>query len=79
MKITENTTVNLTIVMALVGGVIWLSTIYSLASSSSAEVLSMKAEQVEFKSSIKTEQSEMRKDIMDIKQSLARIEGKLEK
>ncbi len=79
MKITENTTVNLTIVMALVGGVIWLSTIYSLASSSSAEVLSMKAEQVEFKASIKNEQSEMRKDIVDIKQSLARIEGKLEK
>lgn len=67
MKITENTTVNLTVVSALVGGILWLTTIHSIATKASDDIVDMKSER-----------EEIRKDIVEIKQSLARIEGKLE-
>lgn len=67
MKITENTTVNLTVVSALVGGVLWLTTIHSIATRASDDI-----------TDLKVERDSLRKDIAEIKQSLARIEGKLE-
>lgn len=68
MKITENTTINLTVVATLVGGILWLTNIYAMASKASEDILE-----------IKSEKSEIRKELTEIKQSLARIEGKLDK
>jgi hypothetical protein len=68
MKITENTTVNLTVLGAFLGGVLWLTAIHSIASKAADDILDLK-----------TERSELRKDIAEMKQALARIEGKLEK
>lgn len=68
MKITENTTINLTVMCALIGGILWLTTIYSLAVNAAEDVVELKVER-----------DVLRKDIQEIKQSLARIEGKLDK
>lgn len=68
MKITENSTINLTVLGAVVGSLIWLTTIYAVASKAADDIVELKSER-----------DTLRKDIAEIKQSLARIEGKLEK
>lgn len=68
MKITENTTINLTVMCALIGGVLWLTSIYSVASKAAEDIVELKLDR-----------DNLRNDIAEIKQALARIEGKLEK
>lgn len=68
MKITENTTINLTMLCALIGGILWLTTIYSVATKAAEDIIELK-----------TEREVLRQDIKEIKQSLGRIEGKLDK
>lgn len=68
MKITENTTVTLTVVAAIVGGVMWLQSIHSLANTTAEKTISLEAKQDRYS-----------EDIVQIKQALSRIEGKLDR
>lgn len=68
MKITENTTINLTVMCALIGGILWLTTIYSVAVKAAEDIVELKAER-----------EVLRQDVKEIKQALGRIEGKLDK
>ena len=53
---------------ALIGGVLWLTSIYSVASKAAEDIVELKLDR-----------DNLRNDIAEIKQALARIEGKLEK
>lgn len=68
MKITENTSVTLTVLIVIIGGVMWFQTLYSLASTTADKVAVIEARQDKYSD-----------DIIDIKKALSRIEGKMEK
>jgi hypothetical protein len=70
-KITENTLLPISLVITLVGGVFWLTTIYSQSNANAVEIKEMKTKQ----ELIIQELSEKQTLMLD---RLARIEGRLE-
>jgi 5-bromo-4-chloroindolyl phosphate hydrolysis protein len=66
MKLSENTTVTMSLVIVIIGGVFWLSRIYYLADSASAMAKDLTIEQRQYHHDV----TELKTDVKWIKQKL---------
>lgn len=65
--ISEHTSISLTVLISLVGGIFWLTTLYAKTESTAQAI-----------SRIEINQTEYNKNLMEINQRLSRIEGMLD-
>jgi len=74
MKITENTTVNLTVLVTFIGGILWLTDMRTVANNAAAAA----KEASDGVAMIQSERTQARvvdqKDISEIKSAIARVE-----
>ena len=66
-KISENTVVPISLILSLVGGIFWLSTLYVKQESEAKEIIDLKA-------SVSETNTKTEKYMLDIVQRLSRIE-----
>ena len=65
-SISENTKVTLSLLIAIIGGVFWLSKVYFLADSSASQISEIKQDQKRYMEDV----AEMKADIHYIKQKM---------